>query len=85
MQAAVDRRTAGGHVLGPQESITPEQALALFTSPPYAPGAAPRTIAVGAPADLCLLSAPWSKVRDELSSSLVRATLRDGRIVWSRD
>ena len=74
MRAAVERRSAGGQSLGPQEALAPERALALFTSPPEAPGGPPRRVAAGVPADLCLLDAPWSRVREELSSARVRAT-----------
>jgi predicted amidohydrolase YtcJ len=82
MQAAVDRRTEAGVALGPEEGIAPERALALFTSHPSAPGGPPRSIGVGAPADLCLLDRPWARARSKLSSALVAATIRDGSIVW---
>ena len=85
MQAAVTRRTLAGSVLGSQERLTPERALALFTSPPGAPGSAPRSVTVGAIADLCVLDRPWSRAREELSSTMVRATLRAGHVVWQRD
>lgn len=84
MQAAVDRRTDSGLVLGSEERLTPEEALALFTSPASAPGDPPRRIVVGGPADLCLLDRPWSKVREGLSSECVAATIRGGSVVWSR-
>jgi predicted amidohydrolase YtcJ len=84
MRAAVERRTEAGATLGPQEGLTPERALALFTSPPSAPGAPPRPLAPGAPADLCLLDRPWSSARADLSSALVAATLREGAILWQR-
>lgn len=82
MRAAVDRRTEGGATIGEDEALTPEQALALFTSPPERPGAAPRPIQVGAPADLCLLDRPWSAARSELRSAAVVATIRDGNLIW---
>lgn len=75
MQAAVTRRTLDGVVLGAAERLTPERALALFTSPPGAPGGAPRRVMVGAVADLCLLDRPWSRARETLASEMVRATL----------
>jgi predicted amidohydrolase YtcJ len=84
MRAAVDRRTRAGAVLGPDEGLTPERALALFTSPASAPGDPPRTLAAGAPADLCLLDRPWSAARSLLSSALVAATIRDGCMLWQR-
>jgi predicted amidohydrolase YtcJ len=82
MEAAVERRSAGGRELGPRERLTPEQALALFTAPASAPGGAPRRVAVGAVADLCLLSRPWREARRVLSSACVAATLIAGRVCW---
>ncbi len=85
MQAATDRRTERGEVLGPEERLTPEQALALFTSSAEAPGGAPRSIRPGADADLCLLACPWSEARTRLSADRVVATLRGGEVIWRRD
>jgi predicted amidohydrolase YtcJ len=82
MRAAVDRRTEAGATVGPDEALTPERALALFTSPPAQPGAAPRFIEAGAPADLCLLDCSWSVAREELSSERVVASIRDGCVIW---
>lgn len=78
MQAAVTRRSAGGAVLGADEALSPEQALALFLSPPDSPGAVPRALAVGAPADLCLLDRPWRQARTALDALRVRQTWIDG-------
>lgn len=74
MRAAVDRRSAGGRLLGPEESLTPERALALFTTPASAPGSQPRRVVAGAAGDLCLLDAPWRRAREELSAARVRST-----------
>lgn len=82
IRSAVDRRTEEGAALGRDEALRPEEALALFTSPPESPGSAPRRIRVGAPADLCLLDRPWSDVRRELSSACVAATILDGSVLW---
>jgi predicted amidohydrolase YtcJ len=82
MRAAVERTTDGGAALGREEALTPERALALFTSPASAPGDPPRPIAVGAPADLCLLDRPWAEARSQPSSAHVAATLRDGVLIW---
>ena len=82
MQAAVDRRSEAGIMLGPDERLTPEQALTLFTTDPAAPGAAPRSIEVGVPADLCLLNRPWSAARSALSSELVATVIRQGSVIW---
>ena len=82
MRTAVDRRTEAGASIGSEDALTPERALALFTSPPERPGATPRPIEVGARADLCLLDRPWSTARSELSSALVVATIRGGSVIW---
>jgi len=82
MQAAVDRRTEAGRVLGAAESLTPEEALALFTTPPETPGAPPRRLAPGALADLCLLDRPWAAARRALAGVRIRATLVGGTVVW---
>jgi predicted amidohydrolase YtcJ len=79
MQAAVDRRTRAGALLGESEAVTPERALALFTTPPHAPGGPPRSVVAGAPADLCLLALPWSRARDRLAAADVVGTWVAGR------
>ena len=84
MQAAVMRRTRSGRVMGAAEALSPEQALALFTTPLQAPGAAPRRIVPGQPADLCLLDRPWAQARADLSAVRVRQTWRDGVSIWAR-
>ena len=83
MQSAIDRRCEAGIMLGPDERLTPEQALALFTTDPASPGGAPRTLKAGVPADLCLLDRPWSRARAELSSDLVRCAIREGSLIGS--
>ena len=84
MRAAVHRRTATGHRLGKDETLAPEEALALFTSPLKAPGAPPRRVKVGAVADLCLLSRSWKEARTRLVAHDVAATFGDGRCIFSR-
>ncbi len=82
MRAAVERRTYAGAALGAEEALTPERALALFTSPADAPGATARSLAVGAPAYLCLLDRPWAASREELRSELVAAAIRAGELIF---
>lgn len=82
MQAAVDRRTVDGAVLGPDERLSPEQALGLFTSSSMAPGSRPRSVEPGARADLCLLDRPWSRARRELARVRVVAAFRDGAEIF---
>ena len=79
---AVSRRTALGAVIGADERLTPERALALFLGHPDNPGGPARTVSTGSPADLCLLALPWSRARTQLSSQLVRATIKGGRVLY---
>jgi predicted amidohydrolase YtcJ len=77
MRAAVDRRTPSGAVLGPAERVEPGQALTLFLGEATAP-AVPRKVAVGAPADLCVLHRPLAAALRELDADVVRSTVIDG-------
>jgi predicted amidohydrolase YtcJ len=78
--AAVDRRTPAGRILGPDERLDARRALNLFLGPAAAPGGPPRRIALGAPADLCLLAAPLEEALRAPSASLVAATIRRGEL-----
>ncbi len=76
--SAIERRTAHGAPLGLREAVSPERALALYLTPLDAPGGEPRRVAVGAPADLCLLDGPLSHVLEGPSSSHVALTIHAG-------
>jgi len=80
MRAATTRQTLGGLVLGARERISPEAALALYLGRPSDPGGAARRLAVGEPADLCLLRVPLRAALAELRCELVRATLLRGEL-----
>ncbi|WP_336968631.1 amidohydrolase family protein [Sphingobium aromaticiconvertens] len=80
MRAAVVRQTASGTIIGPDETSTPEQALALYLADPQ-DLMVERRIAVGARADLCLLNRPWAQARDRLLAHDVQLTLIGGSIV----
>jgi len=56
-RVAGSRRTRGGQVLSPNESIDPRRALALFCGEPARPGSG-RQVAEGATADLVVLAVP---------------------------
>ena len=84
MRAAVNRRTRGGRILGAREALTPERALALFTTPLDDPGGTPRRVAVGALADLCLLDRPWGEARLALDCRHVAATVYAGVVTFRR-
>lgn len=82
MRDAVQRRTPRGAVLDAAETLTPEQALALFLGHPDHPGGPARRIATGASADLCLLDRPWRQARCDLASARVLATWKAGDIIY---
>lgn len=81
IRTAVTRRTDAGEVLGADEALTPEDALALFLGHPDRPSL-PRRIETGAAADLCLLNRPWAEARLTLTSDLVSAAFRAGRRIF---
>lgn len=83
MAAAVTRRTHEGRIIGAQEALTPEEALALYLADPLDLTRL-RRIAPGEPADLCLLDRSWTEARTTLSSSAVRATFISGNLVHDR-
>jgi predicted amidohydrolase YtcJ len=82
MRAAVERRTGQGHVLGPDERVSAQEALQLFLGPLKEPGIRSRRIEVGAPADLCLLQNSLAGALVDLHSRVVRATVIRGRLVY---
>lgn len=81
MAAAVSRQTGQGKILGAQEALTPEDALALFLADPQ-DLSRQRPLTPGAPADLCLLTLPWAKARRPLSAQNVAATFIKGGLVY---
>lgn len=82
MHAATRRRTASGKLLGPEERISPEQALAGFTGSLRRPVDASK-LGIGAQADLILLDRPWASTRQDLGLTSVRLTLREGIPMYS--
>jgi len=84
----VNRRTASGRVLGPQERLTPRQALAAYTTgSAYAQHQESRLgrIAPGYLADLVVLSRDLLDVpADEIADIQVELTMIGGRVVYER-
>ncbi|OBK26418.1 amidohydrolase [Mycobacterium asiaticum] len=81
MRAAVSRSTRSGAVLNAAESVSARAALTMFLGWPDRPDR-PRTVEIGEPGDLCVLSEPPAVVLAELDSSLVAATLVRGQLVY---
>jgi predicted amidohydrolase YtcJ len=80
MRAAVSRRTAGGRPIGPNERVSPRDALGLFLGGLDAPGGGVGRVAPGAAADLCLLKTPLNEALEALSADLVAAIFVGGRL-----
>ena len=68
--------------LGPDEAVTAEQALDLYTKPVEYAGGKARNIEKGVAADLCLLDRNWSDAREDLAEVSVRATWIAGEMVY---
>lgn len=81
MRAAVTRSPRPGIVLGPDERVTPVEAVTMFLGRPSQP-AVPRLIAKGEPGDLCVMSSPPATVLAELNADLVTATIVGGERIW---
>ncbi|RBY85895.1 amidohydrolase family protein [Blastococcus sp. TF02A-26] len=77
--AAVDRRTRSGAVVAPAERLGAAAALAGYLAPPADPGGAPRSVAVGAGADLVLLTGTPDDVLDAPAAERVRLVAVAGR------
>ena len=78
--AAITRRTAAGQSLGPDEGLSPSQALALFLSPLERPGGPPRRLDPGVAADLCLLAGPLAEALADPARVEVVATVVGGAL-----
>ncbi|WP_324188067.1 amidohydrolase family protein [Nocardia higoensis] len=81
--AATTRRAPTGDILGARERLTATEALDAYLTALDAPGGRPRTIRVGAPADLVLLDRPLAEAV-EPESEPVRCTMMRGRIRFRR-
>lgn len=81
--AAVRRRTRAGAAVGPGEAVPAARALELYLGDPRDPGGPPRCVAIGAPADLCLLARPLAQALAEPDAAHVAATLVAGRVVYA--
>lgn len=83
IDAACRRVSPNGRVLGAEEVVDPGTALALFARHAVDPGGSTRTVSVGGSADLCLLSLPRHRALVSPAASNVRATVRQGDIVFA--
>jgi predicted amidohydrolase YtcJ len=79
--AAVARRSASGRLVAGAERVDAWTALRGYLSPLADPGGRPRAVAVGAPADLCLLDRPLADALRAPEQVAVVLTARGGRII----
>jgi predicted amidohydrolase YtcJ len=84
MQAAVERTSMAGLVIGQRECISTMRALGLFQGRLEQPGRPAAGLLPGQPADLCMLQAPIREARRHWSKSQVRATIIGGQVVYDR-
>jgi predicted amidohydrolase YtcJ len=84
INAAMDRRTRMGAVLGADERVPARRALELFLSAPSRPGGPPRRVEPGAYADLCLLDAPLDAVLSAPTARRVRMAVCRGVVTYDR-
>lgn len=80
MAAALSRRTASGKTIAAEEALDASSALALYLADP-GDFTRQRRIAVGEPADLCLLTRPWPAITTNPASAKVAATWVSGKLV----
>ena len=78
---AVERRSMAGREVAAHERVDAWTALRGYLSPPEDPGGRPRTVHVGAPADLCLLDRPLGDALSAPEAVEVRLTCRLGRVL----
>jgi predicted amidohydrolase YtcJ len=78
VRSATERRTLAGSTIGVDERVDAATALASYLSPADDPGGPPRRVAVGAPADLCLLGVPRDEALHAPNRDLVALTLVGG-------
>jgi predicted amidohydrolase YtcJ len=84
VRAAVGRELQDGTIGGPQERVTPQTALSSLLADPADPAGPPRTVSVGAVADLALLRVPLQDALDTAArsgASAVRATFIAGQTI----
>ena len=80
---ASNRRSRSGVVVGAIERVDARTALDWFLTPLENPAGPPRRVAVGEPADLCLLDVPLVVMLESPDAAHVRATWIDGVMVYS--
>lgn len=84
IDAATNRRAPTGEIVGAPERIPARAALDRYLSPLDRPEAPPRTVRVGAPADLVLLDRPLTEALSAPTAEAVRLTMIRGEVHYRR-
>ena len=88
MWATVNRTSRSGAIIGPDERLTPDEALKAITLWParqHFEEATKGSIEVGKRADLVILSDnPLTVDPDKINQVVVMVTIKDGNVVWQR-
>lgn len=84
MQAAVDRKGAGGALLGGNEALSPEEAFTLFRTGGLDHRGPRLDLHVDDAADICVIEGTWFSARNALDSVNVLRTVRRGRETYAR-
>lgn len=85
IDAASRRSTREGKVIGRSERVAVDAALAGYLRQPDCLTAPPRSIAIGALADMCVIQKPWRECCDATVDGSVLATFYDGEQVYQAD
>jgi hypothetical protein len=89
MWATVNRTSRSGAIIGPDERLTPDEALktvTLWSARQHFEEATKGSIEVGKRADLVILSDnPLTVDVDRINEILVVETIKDGAVVWQRE
>ena len=83
VMAAADRRvTRTGHIIGEAETVPPQQSLCGYLLHKHDLHEPMRQVSIDADADLCVLTKPWSEVKNNIAQTQVRATICAGQMVY---
>ncbi len=80
VDAAVNRRTPSGAVLGEDERLDPRAALDLLLTPGERPAGAVRRVSVGHPADICVLHSSLAAAVSSPAETPVAAVVISGQL-----
>lgn len=81
--AAMQRRTAQGHIMGEHEALSFEQALALYQGDLMQPGK-PCQLHCGQHVDLCVLDQDWQQLSAQPQQASACLVLESGRVIWRK-